>query len=177
MRTSLRGALALLLALSSPSWRGRAQETTPPTTQDWQNYWDAVETVKQRSASSKLALEQALQEKQGIEKNLRDWEKRYSDLLRSATEHSLDSTLSYEQALTIILILRQQLNDSSSLVDSLRADLKTQQDSEQVKIEQVQVAFELDVKRTKSDLFWTRVALAAVAVVAAGIGVAYVLKP
>lgn len=83
--------------------------------------------VKLQLAASKAALTQALAEKQGIVQNLATAQKKYDDLLASATQHSEGSTTSLEQASAEVRQLTQQLSDSQTSVDALRASLTSKE--------------------------------------------------
>lgn len=70
-------------------------------------------------------MELALVEKQSIERNLADAQKRLDELLSSATQHSDDSMQLYEQALAEVRRLTEQLSASQSSVDELQRNLES----------------------------------------------------
>jgi hypothetical protein len=177
MVTSLKGLTLLLFTLTWLSWRAPAQETPRLTTQDSLDFSSNLQIVRDGSVNLKLALEQALQEKQIIEQVLFEAQKRYDDLVSSAMQHSADLTLSLEQALTVILALREQLKNSSDLVGDLRAQLHQQEIDEQAAIAKTVADNEVQVKQLESDVFWARLTAAVLAALAALFGGLYLFKP
>lgn len=119
---------ALLLALclaSSPAFAQNSPPTPPLGSSDYASFLADSLTVRAQLAASRQTLELALVEKQSIERNLADAQKRLDELLSSATQHSDDSMQLYEQALAEVRRLTEQLSASQSSVDELQRNLES----------------------------------------------------
>lgn len=171
-RSSLAGwsFTALLLALclaSSPAFAQSSPPTPPLGSSDYESFLADSLTVRAQLAASRQALKLALAEKQSIERNLAAAQKRLDDLLSSATQHSDDSTLLYEQALAEVRRLKAQLSASQSSVDELRASLESKAAEYDRKLAQAQEKAQ-GLERENRVLKWAAGILGAAAV---GLGV------
>lgn len=169
---SFIGLLLALCLLSSPIFAQPSPPILPLGSSDYTTFLADSLTVRAQLSASKQALELALAEKQSIEGNLADAQKRLDELLSSATQHSNDSMQSYEQALEEVRKLTEQLSASQSSVDELQRSLESKAAEYDRKLAQAQTRAQA-LERENRMLKWTAGVLGAAAV---GLGVWVVAK-
>ena len=156
--SSLAGWLftALLLTLcllTSPIFAQNLLPTPPLGSSDYANFRADSLIVRAQLTASRQALELALAEKASIECNLAEAQKRLAALLSSATQHSDDSMLLYEQALAEVRRLTAQLSASQSSVDELQRNLESKAAEYEKKLAQAQ-SKALSLERQTRALKW-----------------------
>jgi chromosome segregation ATPase len=144
----------------------------PPSKESYQKYAVNLQTVIAKVAFWKANYQQALIEKERATQSLKEAEKRYDDLLTSATEHSDDSIASLEQALLTIRSLRLLLRASDDSVKTAQERLA----SAEVEHSAALTKAEASAKRLEDANFWLTVGLIAVGVLAIGEGVGLIFR-
>jgi len=163
-RWSIALALALCL-LTSPAFAQNLPPTPPLGSSDYESFLADSLTVRVQLTASRQALELALDEKQNIERSLAVAQKRLDELLSSATQHSDDSMLLYEQASAEVRKLKAQLSASQSSVDELQRNLESKAAEYDRKLAQAQ-ARAVALERENRALKWVAGILGALAVAA-----------
>lgn len=163
----------LLLCLPASTLSGQSTpQPSPPSKESFQKFELNLQTVIAKVAFWKETCQRALDENASIRQSLIEEQKRYEELIASATEHSDASISSLEQALQTIRSLRLLLKASDDSVKTAQERLASAEAEHAAALEKASK----DVRRLEDANFWLTVGLIVVGTIAVGEGAVLVFR-